>query len=345
MGHLPSSFAFSQTEYSGGSSFTTVAAGSPHSSGGIGVVGAGAVSIFNYYSPSYAEEQEVLEGDSGDADEFGYSVSMNANGTILVVGAPSLSLPGVTHAGMVHVYTRYSGYFSRIQSFTSSYSSASDVGLGACVKVNGRGDILAVSTRTKGSGGGQDGVVEIYYRDTFADCPFRYLDKLASGQRAEYTPAQDDRFGASLAFDYDGRVIAVGTPGSSSNTGAVLVFMYKDKSFAPVQLIEPANVTVGAQFGSAIAFNSEGTVMAVGAPDATISSASEGVVMVYVWDRSAVQYYFQQMVVPNDPTRVGGRFGSSLSLTSSGSMLVVGSPEHEDYMYGEKAGAVFVFSL
>ncbi|MCB9612687.1 MAG: integrin [Sandaracinus sp.] len=114
------------------------------------------------------------------------------------------------------------------------------------------------------------------------------------------------------------------------------------------------------RFGTAVALNGDGTVLAVGAPqedgsgrgiDPTVDEAAMDAGAVYLYRRSGDAWLFEAYVkAPN--AGAGDRFGSSVALDASGDVLVVGAPNEDGVGAGvdpgfddggSDTGAVYVY--
>ena len=107
--------------------------------------------------------------------------------------------------------------------------------------------------------------------------------------------------------------------------------------FSQLSTLVPAGLVASAQAGRAVAVSGDGTRMAVGAPQQTVSgAANRGIVAIYKY--SAGTWVLEATVTPTSPA-AGDRFGTSVSLSYDGSALVVGAPGRSS-----GAGTAFVFS-
>lgn len=152
-----------------------------------------------------------------------------------------------------------------------------------------------------------------------------------------FNPGAGDYFGQSVALSADGLILAVGAPeedGIPDNpnadtlpgSGAVYVFARDgDGHWSQQAYLKAANAGAGDKFGHHVALSADGKVLAVGAERETDNNAlyAGGV---YIFSRH----------LPGDPwtqtkhlrsayTDDGDLFGSSVALSSDGSILVVGA--------------------
>jgi len=269
----------------------------------------------------------------GNTDNFGASVAMSADGSLLAAGANAasgLNNP-LTYSGEVHLFTMGTGF-------------------AAPAKVG-----------TLGAG----------YTANLTDA-----DTTNDSHLNVSTLASSDYFGTALSMTADGRHLAVGTPRDDGGTdvnydsGAVHIFSFADSSFGtPARLASVGagysavgdlqnKIASSDYFGSAVAFNADGSRLAVGiARDNGVSVAktAAGAVRVFTFADSSYAQGFEitalgdgrlpgnvsfPLVTTND------RFGAAVALSSDGTRLAVGAPG-DDGLANDRAdaGAVHVFSF
>ncbi|MGI9200233.1 MAG: histidine kinase, partial [Woeseiaceae bacterium] len=126
--------------------------------------------------------------------------------------------------------------------------------------------------------------------------------------------------------------------------------------------IKASNPGAGDEFGRVVAINSDGTVLAVGAPgedsDATgVNGAQDNEQLpdagaVYVFQYDGVRWDQQAYVKASAPVRDTPRFGLAVAISAGGDRLAVGSP-YEDYCPWDvnneagcvDGGAVYIFDF
>ena len=100
----------------------------------------------------------------------------------------------------------------------------------------------------------------------------------------------------------------------------------------------PDDSYIGDNFGSSVAISADGSILAVGAPNRDIPSppsgthTNDGVVYIYEWDNSSSSWTQRGDVlqINNKQYTDFCYFGSSVALSSDGSVLVVGSNGYYD---------------
>lgn len=192
--------------------------------------------------------------------------------------------------------------------------------------------------------------------------------------------SKNDQFGYSIALSGDGQTMAVGAIGEGSAAkginsaakgaalyaGAVYVYTRTAAGWKQQAYVKASNAAPGAQFGYSLALNNDGNLLAVGAvgeasaatgingnqSDTSIESAGA----VYVFARRAADWSQQAYVKASNTgiTDVGYSFGCSVSLSSDGSTMAVGSTGEPSAAKGingdqsnksaSEAGAVYLFT-
>ena len=154
--------------------------------------------------------------------------------------------------------------------------------------------------------------------------------------------AAGDHFGASVSISGDGTIanVAVGAPGRASGAGGVYLFtgsglVWAQNSNSPLT----SALTSAGHLGTSVSI--QGFRIAAGAPNSTAGrGANAGVAIVFDSIDLGVTYTRSTFRANGGQARVGGLFGTSVSL--SGNTVLVGAP---GYHTGNKqnSGNVFVF--
>jgi hypothetical protein len=143
-----------------------------------------------------------------------------------------------------------------------------------------------------------------------------------------------DGFGRSVTLSADGATLAVGAPSRSQSSGAGYVFTRSGTAWSQQADITVSNADPDDQFGFSVALSSDGSTLAVGAPNeasaatgidgnqADNSAAFAGAV--YVFTRSGTAWS-QHAYIKASNTDPDDGFGLSVALSSDGSILAVGA--------------------
>ncbi len=145
-----------------------------------------------------------------------------------------------------------------------------------------------------------------------------------------------DEFGASLSMDNAGKYLAVGSPGTSGNSGKVYVFElewsagdskvdFKQKYFEIDKALSGAAISDDTRFGESVAFNGAGNRLAVGAS----TDNDKGAVYLFDLDWSDTTKITQNIKITHGNSSLTLEtdefFGASVALSNDGTKLAVGA--------------------
>ncbi|AKU99053.1 putative outer membrane secretion protein [Labilithrix luteola] len=175
-----------------------------------------------------------------------------------------------------------------------------------------------------------------------------------------------DTFGSAVSFSADGKYLAIGARGESSNAkginqnqaddsaslaGAVYLFVWSGTAWTQEAYIKASNAEAGDMFGTAVALSADGSRLVVGAlsedssatgvggNQADNGSPESGAAYVFVragttWTQEA---YIKASNTGSASATEGDAFGASVSISGDGTRLVVGA-------YGEQSNATGINS-
>lgn len=140
------------------------------------------------------------------------------------------------------------------------------------------------------------------------------------------TPAEGTGYlGIGLAISGDGLVMAASRYGFNPSSGAGGVFIFDRVGSAWVQrgsVLLPSDAAGSFRFGSGLALNEDGSILAVGSEGRAYDYYSYGSVYIYDWSGSA---WVKRSVVNAGDHAETDKFGASVALNAAGTMLVVGA--------------------
>ena len=304
-------------------------------------------------------ESLLKASSTGDMDLFGRAVAMSADGTRLAVGAPLEDSPatevggapieGAGDSGAVYLYRR-SGSTWAFEAYVKASNTGAGDGFGAALALDDDGSVLVVGApREATSGSGVEppsdeaapgsGAVYVYER---AGVTWSFATFLKASN-----PSSGDAFGSAVAVSGDGAWLAAGAPDEDSAgtligsapderaSGSGAVYVYRnDGAWRLHAFVKSSNTGPRDAFGSALALSRDGGVLAVGAHgedgaaggvDAAHDEGALDAGAVYVYARVADAWSLDAFIKAPAPT-AGDRFGSSVSLSASGTTLAVGAP-------------------
>ena len=315
---------------------TTLVVGAPYNDGSGANSGHVRVYKYNLSTNSYEQVGSDINGKiSGDA--FGYSVSMSADGTVFVVGAPYNDNNGMA-SGHVRVY-KYSPLLNEYGQIGVDINGEAASNLfGYSVSISADGTTFVVGAPFNDN----SGHIRVYkYNASMA----RYL-QFGSDIDGE---GLLDSFGFSVSMSADGSALVVGAPfndGNGSNSGHVRVYKLNastgsGSSYVKVGL-DINGEAVGDNFGSSVSMSADGATFVVGAPKSDANGISSGRVRFYTYSPS-IQSYTQDINNILDGGNFGGTFGNSVSMSANGKAVVIGASQNDGSGIG--AGHIRVFQI
>eukprot|EP00980_Cylindrotheca_fusiformis_P004904 scaffold1041_cov121-Cylindrotheca_fusiformis.AAC.9 len=263
--------------------------------------------------------------------QFGHSVALSEDGSILAVGA----VYGYNSVGNVDVFRLENGRWIQMGNPIVGFSWNGSVGW--VVSLSSNGTRLAVGADKDDSIFDRAGAGRIY---EFANGEWQLLGQKLLG---EY---ENDFFGSSMSLSADGNAVAIGSV-RGADPGHVSIFEYDSDDRIWNLVGKPiVGSSKGDRFGSAVSLSRDGKTVAAGA-------STGGYVRLFEYDAQYTYWREASAVVKGSANSVG--FGSSVALSNdSGQMtLVVGAPlaQKPDLYQGQDrdqafniAGNVFVFS-
>jgi hypothetical protein len=290
---------------------------------------AGAVYVYARNGTAWAQ-QAYLKADAstntGLGDQFGYALSLNADGNMLAVGVYDESGSGRTinapvdrqrnGSGAVYIFAR-TGTTWRREAYLKAWNSDGGDSWGTAVSLSADGNTLAVGSLDE-------------------DC-------LCTGVHTDTNTGRDDQK-------------------ADTSVGAVAIFARSGAGWSQQAYIKASNPSEHDWFGVRLALSGDGNTLAVGAQnedgaargingpandDATEAGA------VYLFTRTGTTWT-QRAYVKGANTEAFDEFGSSVALSRDGRTLVVGARGEDSGASGvngnqadnsvDEAGAVYVFS-
>jgi hypothetical protein len=200
---------------------------------------------------------------------------------------------------------------------------------GYSVALSSDGSRVAIGAPSNDGNGDNSGHVRIYDYDGSSWTQVGDID----GEAAS------DQSGSSVALSSDGSRVAIGAPendGNGDNSGHVRIYDYDGSSWTQVGDID--GEAAFDQSGYSVALSSDGSRVAIGAPENNGNGGNSGHVRIYDYDGSS----WTQVGSDIDGEAAGDQSGSSVALSSDGSRVAIGAPENDGN--GGNSGHVRVFS-
>lgn len=248
-------------------------------------------------------------------DQFGTSVSINADGNIIAVGAPYNDGNG-NASGHVKVFENLEGTWVQLGANIEGTDPADRSG--HSVSLNNEGNILAIGAPDNNENQFESGQVRV----------FEYLlgnwTQIGDDIIGE---AISDHSGLSISLNGDGTILAIGAPDNEGSEGG---------NFGHVRVYENLEGTwdqigndIDGEFaednsGFAVDINEDGSIVAIGAPMNDDTDTDAGQVRVYE-NQAGV---WTQLGNDIDGEALHDQFGYSVSLSADGTIVAIGAINH-----------------
>lgn len=250
----------------------------------------GAVYTFENDSHGWSPSHYIKGLRTAAGDEFGSTIALSADGSVLAVGAPhddagalGIDAPSTVaisdDSGAVYTF-RYADYFWTPDSYFKASDAVAEDQLGSALSLSEDGNSLLVGAPHRHAERGGTIATEL------ADSGAAYLFEFVNPQWEESTyfvasnREANDLFGTSVAISADGSTAICGAPGESSaatsvngdganngaaQSGAAYVFSRERRGWTQEAYLKSTNADAGDTFGSSVATASDGMRLAVGA--------------------------------------------------------------------------------
>ena len=296
----------------------------------------------------------AVKGDS-PGDLLGSDISLNADGTVLAVGAPQNKLSG-TSVGEVKVFDLVSSNWVQR---TPTVGSVANSKLGTSVSLNGAGDRVAVGSGAFPSKnfdiGLQSGAALLLQNDGKIigdDTPNRESNETAvyewdgaiwSQIGNNISEANDDPLsGNTVRLSNDGRRLIVGTHKITELGNRVMcVRAYYNKVDTNVWEKVGSDLTFPSLINISplpISLSNDGKIVAIGIPEDETDLNFKGQTVVYRLNDTNNWVKLGQTI---EGEQIGGASGSSVALNTNGDVIAIGEPKNDEL--GTDSGQVQVY--
>jgi len=300
----------------------------------------GHVRVYQYSNGSWSQLGADIDGE-GSQDHSGYSISLSDNGFVLAIGAPwnePVINSGCWGCGEGHV--RVYEYSSTTNSWTQRGSDidgeASSDRSGYAVSLSSNGSIVAVGAPLNDGNGTSSGHVRVYEYSSTTNS----WTQLGSDIDGE---AVDDLSGSALSLSDDGTIVAIGAEwndGTNGNSGHVRVYKYTNGNWSQVGN-DIDGEAGGDHSGKSVSLNSDGSILAVGAPHNSQSIWStnyQGHTRIYQFSNGS----WSQLGADIDGEAIVDYSGWSVALSDDGTTVSAGAIKNDGN--GNNSGHVRVFN-
>lgn len=263
-----------------------------------------------------------------DSDQFGISLDCNSDGNIIVVGASNNSENG-NYSGQVQIFENISGVWTQIGSDIVGEDAFNYMGRN--VAINDDGNIVAISEYIDTG--------EFYYSGRVRVFIFEGGDWIQYGSDINESGSDGDNFGASLALNSNGNIIAIGATHYDShieNSGHVQIFENISGEWTQIGSDIEGLIT-NDRFGWSTSLSNSGDIVAISAKFNDENGVDSGKVQIFenvsgIWTQIGSDIYGQSET---------DQSGHSIDLNGNGNIIAIGSPSNDNY--GNNRGYIRVF--
>ncbi|MET2949354.1 hypothetical protein ABXV18_14690 [Vibrio owensii] len=324
----------------------------------------GAVYLYVNSGSSWQSQAYIKSSNSNLVDSFGFSVSLDSDGTTLLVGAPgeSSSAQSINGdetdntgslSGAAYVFELQNNQWAQTAYLKSTNSdkldsfgydvALSEDGLTAVVGSPGEdSNATSVNGNEMDNSSDNSGAAYVFVHNGTTWAQDSYLK--ASNSDSE------DQFGHSVDVNSDGIVIAIGafneasdseingneSDDSASGAGAAYLFYKSQAGWQQEDYIKAVNSDASDRFGSDVQLSSNGKALVVGSPNESSSSQGlDGDVQLNDASTAGAVYLFtdvegtwqQTEYIKSRNTDAGDGFGSAIAISGDGNTLIVGAKD------------------
>ncbi|KAL3811595.1 hypothetical protein ACHAXA_002723 [Cyclostephanos tholiformis] len=289
----------------------------------------------------WKQDGQSIVGDAPE-DLSGISVAVSADASTIVIGAMGY-YDNHSKTGYVKVYYTSDDRGKRLQLGKTIYGDATEDQFGLSVDITASGNTIVIGSPGSWNNKDRPGYVRVFSLETDGDLGTNTWKQIGR----DITGEEDgDKFGGSVSISEDGETIAVGADGYDGENGldSGLVRVYRmDESESDWKQLgdDIEGETAYDWLGFSVSLSADGTRVAIGSAWNGDKGVSSGLVKVYQMDSAGSIWEQLGQTLYGDFTL--DYSGMSVSLSSDGNTLAIGSPgDNED---GDRPGYVRVFSL
>lgn len=274
---------------------------------------AGHVRVYQWTGSAWTQIGSDIDGES-EYDNFGVSVSLSNDGTVLAVGAQNASFVNVAMqeqylAGHVRVY--YWNGSSWIQRGADIDGEAYSDYSGLSVSLSGNGSIVAIGAYGNDGNGTNSGHVRVYQWNG------SFWQQVGSDIDGE---AENNYSGSSVAISDNGLIVAIGARGNNNDTGHVRIYEFNGSAWIQKGLdIDGQSVNDNA--GWSVAISNDGLTVAIGERYNGDGGNGAGQVRIFEWGGSS----WTQVGTDIEGASAFELAGTSVAISGDGSIVSLGS--------------------
>ncbi len=288
----------------------------------------GSVYIFRFNGTSWVLEEKLTASDADASDQFGVSVSLSGNMT--VVGAVTADCAAGNFCGAAYVFRFNGTSWVEEQKLTASDANPNDR---FGISVSASGDAIVVGTRNDDClAGPLCGSAYVFRFDGTVWFEERKL--------SAFHPEAGEFFGRSVSVSGD--TVVAGAPGDECTTGSkcgsAYVFRFDGARWFEEQKLIAPDAAPGDRFGTSVSLSGDMAVVGASSDDCAAGFTCGSA---YVFRFDGTKWVERQKLNASD-AGAGDQFGRSVCV--SGETAVVGA-WHDDFAGCRDCGSAYIFNL
>jgi hypothetical protein len=253
---------------------------------------------------------QTIDGDSAD-DWSGYSVSINAKGDIVAIGAFLDDNIG-TSSGSTKMYQYTDGSWNQLGQTIDGDSGNEESGYS--VSINAKGDIVAIGARYDDNNGNDSGSTKMYQ---YTNGTWNKLGQTIDGDSI------GDESGISVSINAKGDIVAIGAyldEDNYSDSGSTKMYQYTNGSWNQLgQTID--GDSSGDSSGYSVSINAKGDIVAIGALWDDNNGTDSGSTKMYQYTNGSWNQLGQTI---NGDSADDWR-GNTVSINAKGDIVAIGA--------------------
>ena len=295
---------------------------------------AGAVRVYEWSGSDWTLKGNQINGLAED-EYLGLSVSINADGTIIAMSAPFTDV-GYSNSGIVRIYEWSGSDWILKGSEINGLTQNEYLGHNGALSLNSDGTIIAIGANGNDDAFSEAGCTRIY--------EWSGSDWILKGSQINGL-TQNENSGRSASLSSDGTTVAIGSYRNSdafTNAGCVRIYEWNGVGARPDWILKGSQINgleANEECGTTVSINSDGTIVAVGAPLNDNGFNSAGAIRIYEWSGSDWTLKGSEINGLEEYDSIGSVKG--LTLNADGTVFSV-SINYSDYAY-TNAGAVRIY--
>jgi hypothetical protein len=295
----------------------------------------GEVYIYGLSGGTWNLLQGLTASDGEPADNFGYSVSIRDDGKTIAVGARQED-EKAQNAGAVYIYKYDGTSWTGEEKVTASNGATGDQ-FGYSVAISDDGNRLVVGAQGKDISGTND-VGGIYFYEYGGTSIGWTGEQIIDNPNT--TTGINERFGWSVSMSNDGKYAVVGVPNwqNSSLRGRAIVYGLSGGSWTSIQELIASDGANFDQYAYSVSISGDGKYIAIGSIKEDTGVNNDGAVYVYEYDGTS--WTNEEKIIASDGEQ-NDSFGGSVSLSSDGKYLIVGSSS--EFVSSGRPGKAYIY--